>query len=131
MSKSHDCGKNPSDSFPNNDAEWGTLGPELLFRLLDGQYWKLDTQLDRFMHRADPQHDAALTADDVRELRLALYDFIRFLEDDLVPHVDGAEPYQLATGHIPTHVLAESLGLTMDEVKAVTRTRELDGSEDE
>jgi len=40
--------------------------------------------------------DRTLTEDDIEAARDALYDLQRLIEDDLVPIVDGVEPYERA-----------------------------------
>lgn len=102
-------GKEPSDSAEQKD--WEATAKRHLARLLFEHQSRIDeaagTLYDRLMENDE------ITRSDVRKARNALYEIEWLIEQDIVPDIEGAEPFEQSTQNL-THEHIEDALARMD-----------------
>lgn len=115
-----------TDESTDNEPDWESIARSALGELIFTQQYSFQKSLGTIeTHLDDPQNED-LTADHINQFRRDFYDLQCLIEEDIVPLVDGVDPYEnammnLTFGQVADGVPEEWLipdGYTRDEVEA-------------
>lgn len=98
-------------------ADWEKAARSALTTLLGSRKQDIAGALGRMENHMWGLNGSHLTPDDIREFRNALYNCQRLVEEDIVPLVDGVDPYERADTNLSAGKLAEFLDLYWDHVQ--------------
>lgn len=78
----------------------------------------------------DRSSDDDLTAEHINQFRNDFYDLQRLVEEDIVPLVNGVEPYEQATMNLTAKQKAEALDLRWEDVRDVPWKSEIEDEQE-
>lgn len=65
-----------------------------------------------------------VTADDVKDIRAELDGLQSIVEERVVPHVDGVEPYETVLRNVTFGAMADALGIDLDDVNELRERKD-------
>lgn len=110
--------------------DWERSARKALDHLLWHAEDDLKASLGTIHHHLKAHTDEDLEADDIKQFRRDFYDVQMFVEDFLVPVVEGVEPYEAATTNLNYGQLADALDLRWEDVRDLPRKSEIEDAED-
>lgn len=110
-----------SSGTDHDERDWENAARSALTELLGHRKRELAGAVGRMENHMWGLNDSDLTADDVDAFRGALYNIQRLVEEDIVPLVDGIEPYQRANTNLSAGQLVDFLDLYWDHVQKLPR----------
>ncbi|WP_363463591.1 hypothetical protein [Halogeometricum borinquense] len=126
----------PSDNFDGHDQstdsepDWESVARDALVQLFFSRKSDLQGSLGTIESRIGTLSDSELTAEHIKQFRRDFYDVQRLVEEDIVPLVDGVEPYEDATLNLSYGRLAEGLDVRWDDVAELPRKSEIEANEE-
>ncbi len=98
-------------------TDWEAIARDSASTLLLQALNDTDETVHRVEYRLSGHANDTLDADDIRAARNALYELEQTLEENVVPAVDGVEPYERSAEYVPFGALADRLGVDFDELE--------------
>jgi len=120
-----------TDDCTATEPNWESVARSALAELFFTRKLELQNSLGTIEARLGRFSDDDLTAEHIRQFRNDFYDLQRLVEEDIVPLVDGVEPYEQATMNLTAGQKAEALDLRWEDVRDLPRKSEIEDEEEE
>lgn len=114
------------DESKDNQPDWESVARSALTELFFSRKHDLQNSLGTIEAHLDRLRNEDLTADDIKQFRNDFYDLQRLVEEDIVPLVDGVEPYENADLNLSYGRLAEGLDVRWEDVRDLPRKSEIE-----
>lgn len=89
----------------HGESGWEEIAQRLLEREAEEHLFELEDALGDVTRGL--REDGDVDVEDLTELRMAVQDFEDYIEEDLAPVVDGAEPWEQAARNVPLSRLVD------------------------
>ena len=119
-----------TDDCTATEPNWESVARSALAELFFTRKLELQNSLGTIEARLGRFSDDDLTAEHIRQFRNDFYDLQRLVEEDIVPLVDGVEPYEQADLNLSYGRLAEGLDVRWKDVRDLPRKSKI-GSDEE
>ncbi|MFA9518538.1 hypothetical protein ACERIT_15210 (plasmid) [Halopenitus sp. H-Gu1] len=120
-----------TDECTASEPNWESVARGALAELFFSRKHDLQNSLGTIEARLDRLSDDDLTAEHIKQFRRDFYDVQRLVEEDIVPLVDGVEPYEGANTNLTMGNLAEFLDVRWEDVRDLPRESEIGDDETE